>query len=431
MFSWKEEDVLTGFLFIALLCHGMFFAREWLILGTAFMVAFGYYRLKEYREWKESSDSLELDDFQKIDYKKFYQIFLKEYELQPVIILGLMVVLSLAGLLQPVRWVEGYLEAFRWLTFLAAYLWGRRLVAKPGLRAKLVHRIKGAALIVILLAWLPGSECIWAWPGPTAHGRFALSFGYPNAAAAFLGCLLLMFLAAKEINLVYLIIFGVSFVSTGSRAALILLAGCFFLLGLKRLILRQSEPVNTVSTPSLLGFYKTAVWIHHRQGEDLRSVSLLGKIIILIFLVFFVQQTIGRSQGAFQHLLTWTDSSLAERMLYYLDSFKIAWYGHFFPQAGGWLAFPLIQTAPYWTLDPHSSFCRILLNQGLLGVILLGFWAGKGLLGYLKELRRSRDLTAVGLKTTVVFLGLHSLFDVDLSFGLLGILFWLLVGLIK
>ncbi|MGI6451506.1 MAG: hypothetical protein ACOX3R_14965 [Desulfitobacteriia bacterium] len=434
MLSWKEEDVLTGFLFIALICHGMFFAREWLILGTAFIAAFSFYRLKEYWEFKDYGQGEETNESAE---RKECLVELGEGKgkearawLKPVIFFGLMIILSLAGLLQPVRRVEGYLEAFRWVTFLIAYLWGLKLCTKPELREIFLRRALGIALLTVILTWLPGSELIWAMPGPPAQGRFALSFGYPNAAAAFLGCLFILLLAGKEINFIFLLVFGVSFVSTGSRAAMALLL-CFSVsLALKRMILKFKERALNPDQQRLLGFYKRAAWTHRSREEGAKGI-LLGKVLVLIILLLFMQQTTWRWQSAIQHLLTWTDTSLAERLLYYFDSLKIAWQAQFRPQAGGWLAFPFVQTAAYWTLDPHSSLCRILLNQGLLGAVLVIIWAGKGLWGYLKDLLSSTDLTALGLKTAVAYLGLHSLVDADLSFGFLGILFWLLAGMIR
>lgn len=393
MTSWKEEDFITGFLFLAVIGHGMFFAREWLVLGAVFIVGSMIYRVKEFSA-------------EKIRAK------LGESWRDPAWILILMIFFSLTGLLQPVRSVEGWLEAFRWLVFLTAFLWGRHFADNKEIREKLMERILWVAFWATILTWLPGSKEVWLSAGVPEEGRFASSFGYPNAAAAFLGCQLLLLLKDKQVRFLLLAVFGLSVLNTGSRAAVILLALLALILISKKAILDiQKKPELTN-----LGFYKALSWTNY------------SKPIIFVAIILLLQQTVFHSQGSL-HLLSWSDTSLPERMIYYGDSLKIAWYANFLPQAGGWLAFPFVQTTPYWTLDPHSSFFRIMLNQGLLGVILLGIWGAKGLKGYGADLVACEDLTVICSKTAVIYLGLHSLIDVDMSFGALGILFWLLVGL--
>ncbi len=56
-------------------------------------------------------------------------------------------------------------------------------------------------------------------------------------------------------------------------------------------------------------------------------------------------------------------------------------------------------------------------------------WGLRGMANYLKELAQGKDMTVICCKTAVLYLGLHSLIDADLSFGTLGILFWLMVGM--
>lgn len=413
MVSWKEEDCFAGFLFLSVICHGMFLMREWLVLGTIFIL------------WKLPCWFRGLGPG--IIAKKIKSKI--ELCINPLAIFLLLIILSLSGLFQPIRRIEGWLEAFHWLVFLTAYLWGKQLAENTEVREKTIDRVLWIALISTILTWLPGSELIWLPSDLPEEGRFASSFGYPNAAAAFLGCQVLLLLKDREIKSEFMMVFVLSVVSTGSRAAVALLFFFAGILILKRIALNLEKKKELVHPENFMGFYKRTVWADYSDIESSKKNNPAVKVFTLSLMIFLLQQTVLRCQGSIQHLLNWTDTSLAERMIYYLDSIKIAWYAHFLPQAGGWLAFPFIQSVPYWTLDPHSSFCRILLNQGLPGVIILGIWALKGIKNYLIDLIQGRDLTVICCKTAVLYLGIHSLIDVDMSFGALGIIFWLLVGI--
>ncbi|NLI91060.1 MAG: hypothetical protein GX434_02300 [Peptococcaceae bacterium] len=388
--SWREEDVLTGFMFLGLICHGIFFAREWLIFGAMLII---YLLIRWAQRVGRSKNS-----------KRKFGVSSKNL-VGPISIFCLLIIFSLIGLLHPVRKIEGWLEAFKWLIFLLAYLWGRQLAVREEMKDIVLNRMIITALISTLLAWLPGSEMIWA-PGIPEDGRFASTWGYANAAASFLGCQLLLLHKDRKIKIPYLTVFMISMISTGSRAAIALVIVFWVLLILKRIHLKL---IIDFKPPKLkeLGFW----------------FSVLAIMIIMI------QQTGMRYQDSVQHLLNWTQTTFSERLLYYADCLKLAQTAHFLPQAGGWLAFPFIQTIPYFTLYPHSSIFQVLLNQGLAGVILLSFWACKGIKQYIFDLRNSSDLTNICSKTAVLYLGIHSLLDVDFSFGILGVVFWLLAGI--
>lgn len=395
MTSWKEENFLTGFLLIAVIGHGMFFAREWLILGAVFLAGSIFFRWKEIPAYIVYSNRGAVQIWQ-----------------NPAIIFVLMIIFSLIGLLQPVRSVEGWLEALRWLVYLTAFLWGKHLGKDGQAKEQILERILWVSFIATILTWLPGSEGIWPGADSPEEERFSSSFGYPNAAAAFFGCQLLLLYKDRKIRFLPLVVFALSLANTGSRAAVVL-----FIFFAVILILKKQISLPQKTELGNLGFYKSISWVN------------CTKPFVLIAMILLLQQTVFSWQGPLDHLFNWTDTSLPERMAYYSDSIKIAWYANFLPQAGGWLSFPFIQTIPYWTLDPHSSFFRIMLNQGLAGVIILGIWALRGMKGYVVDLMKSSDLTTLAGKTAALYLGLHSLVDVDMAFGALGILFWLLAGL--
>lgn len=382
--------------------------REWIILGTLLILYFGY------------------DLGTNIDSKKGIVLSLPRYQMlrSPLAIFLLMIFFSLFGLLKPVRSIEGWMEAYRWFIFMIVYLYGKQY-SKYEAKNKIVDRILHISLVCTLLAMIPGSEMIWPPPGLPEKGRFAATFGYPNAAAVFLGCQLLLLLKDRNIKSIHLLVFLISIISTGSRAAVVMLLGFAIIVISKKLCIKIREEKEIVAD-CVLRIYKEAVWA---ERMDAKKKTLWLKTFIFIAILIVLQQTILRSQDSFLHLLDWTDTSLAERITYYSDSIKLAWNANFLPRAGGWLAFPFVQTYSYWTLNPHSSLCQIMLNQGLPGVVILAAWSMKGIKSYCLDLYKSTDLTVICGKTVILYLGIHSLLDVDMSFGVLGIVFWFLVGM--
>lgn len=412
MISWKDESVLACFLFLCLICHGMFFTREWLVLGALIL---GYRALVGRIGFK--SEGLLAGQVCNQD---------DQDSCRPMGIFFLLITFSLLGLFHPVRMAEGWLDGFRWLLFMSVYLWGRQLAANPETRNYILNKILLISFLGTILAWLPGSELIWPSSGSPEEGRFAATFGYPNAAAVLMGSLLLLMLKDKRLMLLLMVVPLISIVWTGSRGAVILLIFFAVVIMIKRLAI-AIHSYKMSGMEGLLGFYKDNLRI--KENTELKLSTYCLKALAFILLLVLLQQSMLKYQGAVDHLLDWTYASFEERVLYYRDSLKLAWAANFLPQAGGWLGFSFVQTEPYWTLHPHSSLSQVILNQGLAGVLILIAWAAKGFIGYLRDLFQTYDLTVVCGKTTILYLGLHSLIDVDMSFGFLGIIFWLLVGM--
>ncbi|NLL53057.1 MAG: hypothetical protein GX248_10190 [Peptococcaceae bacterium] len=426
MTSWKEENILTGFIMLSLICHGMFFLREWLIWGLA-LLAFTI--LREVKKHRATGKAIGHESKnERLTFKDFFKglrfsnpatvIKKKACKLlfSPSAIFILLIIFSLLGLFcNPVRRMHGWFEAWRWLVFFLVYLWGQSLSSFPDIKEKIIDRILLISIIITLISFLPCSELIWASSSLPDQGRFALSFGYANAAGVYLGCQLLLLQRKSKFNSVLGLILLMGLVCSGSRAALGLLLIFILLIKIKREILNYQSD-RTVSSLGFIGF----------NMEDIEKER--SRIIILLAVILCWTLNL-RFDGSWQHLLNWEIVSWEERLYYYVDSWRIAWNNYFLPSAGGWLAFPFLQTAPYWTLNPHSSLCSILINQGLAGLVLLLIWSVKGFFAYIQELLQGKDMTAICCQTVVVYLGLHSLIDVDLSFGTLGILFWLLVGM--
>lgn len=164
----------------------------------------------------------------------------------------------------------------------------------------------------------------------------------------------------------------------------------------------------------------------HKEGILLTLLLSLGAFLT----IRWNQQVVG-------HLMNWgISSSLGERLLYIRDGLHLAVLNKGLPRAGGWYAFPLVQNIPYSTTDPHSLGIRILLHQGVLGIILAGGWGvwALGSLGgkMLMRFRENRegDRTSVRGLSALIFLAMHALLDTDFLFGALGLLFWTLFGML-
>lgn len=400
----KAETILPSFFFIGIVCHGIFFVREWLVLGGLFLFLYLVAR------GQPASPSVKASWIANL-------FFLT------------MIFLSLAGLLWPVRRIEGWLEAFRWLIYWVAYLWGTRLADKEN-KERILTRIVWVTLVCVILSWLPGSEKIWVPAAAPENGRYAFCFGYPNTAADFLFCQIMVLyiyrknIAAISANFSFFaafipIIWGIMIVSllfTGSRSSIILFLCFLAVMITKKAVLQK-------------GIKKT-----HFRSKDKKSRFSKRNIntsagLSLVFLILFFFLTVPNYENAILHLLNWTNTSLTERIVYFQDSLQLAWDARFLPQAGGWLGFVFVQSIPYWTLDPHSSFCRILLDQGLPGAVVVLLWAGKGIVKYGRDLLFEKDMDVIIYRTAALYLGLHSLIDADMLFGIVGIMFWLMIGM--
>ncbi|UWG97170.1 hypothetical protein LPY66_20260 [Dehalobacter sp. DCM] len=397
---WKAESILPLFFFLGIICHGIFFVREWIVLGSIFI----FLCLINWRQFS-------LSNMPSCPWSNLF--------------FGAMILLSLAGLIWPVRSSDGWLDALRWLIYWIAYLWGSRL-AEIENKGHIVLRLVGVTLICIILSLLPGSEKVWLPPPAPEQERYAFCFGYPNTAADFLFChIMVLYQYRKKITVRIAALmpavwglFICSLLLTGSRMSLLLSVGVTMII-----IFKDGCVRNHVKHRG-----------HRRPNQDGRNPQRKKEVYALtgaacVVLLLFIAPMISRYPDGILHLFDWTNTSLTERMHYFRDSIKLAWDAHFLPRAGGWLAFSFVQTTAYWTLDPHSSFCRILLNQGLAGVAICIIWAGKGVFNYVRSLIIEKNMDPIISKTAVLYLGLHSAFDADMLFGIVGILFWMLAGM--
>lgn len=362
-------------LFLALsVVKGLYFPKELLIFGFALSV----YVLLSYSRRRSN----------------FLTETVAVFGLTDILLWG-MLIFSLLGLLHPIKVKDGLLEALSWGIFWFAYRLGVRISANETEKQSLVHYIEWLAIVVALIGWLPHVNKV--------AGRLSSVFGYPNATAAFLGAVLLLYPQRKLVQ----IILGISLLGTGSRAGVGLFLAVF------------------IGQQILLGIPLFPKWRRRFQKRGLKGlgVILLALVITVLMLLY--------NKPVWDNLTTAAFSSLSwqERLVYFKDGIRLAWNAGGLPQAGGWMAFPIVQRFPYWTADPHSSFIHILLNQGIIGVLSVGLWLSYSLAQAWKYWEETKVQVRVG--EALLFLGLHSLVDADFSFCALGFLFWLLFGILQ
>lgn len=421
MTNWKEENVLALFLLLSLLCHGMYFEREWLILGILLLAYRAAYLLKK--------NGAPAENLQKVSRIKRYRPSLKMlieklrlYRGKPELLLLLMVILALIGILNPVREFSGWLEALRWLFYLTIFRMTVE-ISEKGKAENLLNKVIGIGLAFTMIGWLPGSELIWIPPGLPESSRFSSLFCYPNAAGVFLGVILILLVRNRTNNIVLYLFLGLSLLCTASRGAIILLLFTGAPLVIKK-VLSKTEPDRTQINLRL----NELKFVLKKNKSKSKVLIIRGFSIIPVLL--FCQEALNSYSSSFGRFFCWVDGSTVERLIYYRDGINLAIDQLFLPSAGGWLAFPFIQQVPYWTLDPHSSFMRVLINQGGLGAVFFLLWGVKGIKKYISSVFKGEPGGTLLLMTAATYLGLHSLIDVDMAFGSLGIVFWLLLGVI-
>lgn len=401
----SKARALVFFLTLSVLVHGTFYPREWLLLSAG-MALLSALLVKDSWAYRMS--------------------------LTDGLFTGL-IALSLIGLLNPIKVSEGWLDAIRWFTLWMVYRVSSTLREEQG--QYVLHWIEGLGVLIAIVAWIPALSQIWPGVIPLVDGRLSSFFGYPNALAAYLAAVLLLRPRSKWMRALMF----TSLLNTGSRASI----GIFLVVWVCRevLLFRARRKLNHKTGKS--NFRRLPKGLLRKLRDLLKSntkktsTTIVNKegILFILLLIIGVLFTLRWNQLAVEHVLNWgISTSLGERLLYFRDGLHLAILNKGLPKAGGWYAFPLVQAIPYWTTDPHSLGVRILLHQGVLGVIFAGGWALWVLLGLgskaLRILRESRgeDLTYIKGFSALLFLMLHALLDTDYLFGALGLLFWTLFG---
>ncbi|WP_407306267.1 O-antigen ligase domain-containing protein [Desulfosporosinus sp. SB140] len=391
----KTERLLAFFLMFSVI-YGLYFAQGWFFLAFALSL----YTLKSYPSRRIKS-LLKL----KVTASSTDVLFLS------------MILCSALGLIYPIRVKDGLIEVIRWGILWYIFRLGGRISEDELAKERLAQWIVFIGLAVAFWGWLP-------WAGKIG-GRLSSVFGYSNATAVFLGAALLLCLNRKAVKL----FLGISLLCTGSRAGV----------GLLLIVYLGQQVLSWIEQGYLYSFFGQQR--PRRTGTLPRLSVKIGAMFLgivgLILMAF-------RYRSAWENLITWGFSSTSwlERLAYYQDGLRMAWYFRGFPRAGGWMAFPTVQHVPYWTSDPHSGFINVLLNQGIWGIISIGIWGGFTLYDFLKNRGKRiqrhnspRELQKASIEDrlwmVLIFLMAHSLIDADFSFGALGCLFWMLFGCLQ
>lgn len=382
----SNEHILAFAIVLSSLAHGVFFPQEWLGLGVL-IFAYAFWQQKGLLQKAARPVVWTITD-------TFFMVMLG---------------LTIWGLWQPVKVAEGILGICRWAILWFVYRWAREISSDSQSGHRLILWLQITAVFLAGAGWIIGIVNALGSPVDVL-GRLCSWFGYSNSAAAFLGAVLLL----KPPGFSVRFFLGISLLSTGSRLAIGLYVFVSTLDYLVRFFLNKRKYKRRYTMSGVF------------PGQ--KRVFLLGKRILPLAVGLVLSALLFKP--AWVHLAEWGfgNSSWQERLLYYQDGFKLAWIFRGLPHAGGWSAFPTVQQIPYWTADPHSSIINILLNQGLPGLLAVFLW----ILFVLKS-KFKRDFGTTGeslnLFAPLVFLVLHSLVDADFSFGILGILFWILFGL--
>ncbi|WP_206811174.1 O-antigen ligase family protein [Paradesulfitobacterium ferrireducens] len=408
----SSERILAFSLWLSVLASGLYYQKTWLlpaiVLGFYVLSRMGLALLSRRRQGQSyysrksgvQGRSLELSDFGLTDF----------------VLLGL-AGLSALGLIHPVRFIDGLFEVLRWLVYWLVYRFAAGAGRKGYTGDRLLTHLRWAAVTVAVIGWLPWANLIWPAPPLPEAGRFSSVFGYPNATAAFVGAALLL-PGGSFLTKAFL---GVSLLSTGSRGSLAALLLVLALIGIK---VWQAKK-NTGARKRTLGGTAANAWRQIKQWGWSQSTGFGRGFLIyilkrLILFVIILMLSVKVFPNAWEHLRSWDlfSPSIGQRLLYYLDGLSLAWKAQGWPRAGGWLAFPAVQTLPYWTVHPHSGLIQVLLNQGLAGLGLIAAWT----------VWMWRRLGEGAGKWPMLFLILHSMVDADFAFGALGLVFWLLAG---
>jgi hypothetical protein len=382
----SNERILAFAIILSSLAHGVFFPYEWLGLGVL-IFAYALWRQKGLFQGAARPVVWTTTD-------TFFMVMLG---------------LTLWGLWQPVKVAEGLLGICRWATLWYVYRWAREISSDSRSGYRLICLLQITAVLLAGAGWIIGIVNVL---GKSADvlGRLSSWFGYSNSAAAFLGAILL--LKPRSFSLHFFL--GISLLSTGSRSAI----GLYVFVSTLDCLVRFFRNKKRYKPRDIFyGVFSGQKWAYE-FGKRIFPIAVGLALSALLF------------KPAWLHLAEWgfKNSSWGERLLYYQDGFKLAWIFRGLPHAGGWSAFPTVQQIPYWTADPHSSLITIMLNQGIPGLLSVFFWI---ILVFRSRFHQSSKTVGKSwnLLAPLVFLMLHSLVDADFSFGILGILFWLLFGL--
>lgn len=126
--------------------------------------------------------------------------------------------------------------------------------------------------------------------------------------------------------------------------------------------------------------------------------------------------------------------SVLERGTFYTDAMKIIsdyfWFG---TGGGGWSAiYEMYQNNPYTSRQAHNFVLQYFVETGIVGLLTFLLLLGYILYKFLSRHFRQNDINNTSLAAFMFFvtLGVHSLIDFNMSYVFVGIVFFILLGIV-
>ena len=362
------------------------------------------------------------------------------------------------SLLNAVNIREAYIGMVKTITYFSCYYIVRHCFPETEKKQVVLKVIVFSLTVNAVLTILTGIGIIHV-PGVIAGERFSGTFQYANtfAAAMMLAISLTFYLdlsADQKQKPLYLIINYLNtaaFFTSASRGALLIYVPLLiFYLILWRNKERFYVRLILVNLAALI----TSVLIFKLKGWEM-SLVVLSSVIVIYWLDKIFASLSNRLQiiiasgaiilggglalflGQGTVILRLTQISLSThsavaRLFFYQDALKIfrtaPFIGH---GADSWeYLYRSVQTFYYNTKLVHSNLFQLLVEIGLLGtVIYYSLFVVAGFKNIKAFFSKERQLEAVVL-TTLIAVQLHALIDFDLSMPALGLLVFVLLGLL-
>jgi O-antigen ligase len=305
--------------------------------------------------------------------------------------------------------------------------------------------------------------------GAVVNGRLNSTFGYANVFATYTGVnvLLILGLSLIETKRVWKYIYGfavnvvlVGFILTFSRGMWVLLPMALLALLLiipkkhklkcsvfifisticsiltSYIIINFSGSNSMVSWLSLfcISFIVAICFAYIEKLSNFKVILILLATIILVSL--FIYPNIETNKITNRIIsISFKSKTLQERLVFVRDGFNIIKGNFLFGTGGeGWQTlFKQHRSYDYFVLHPHNYFLQVVIEVGVLGFLCLFSFFIFFFYYFIKEFRNSNDefhmITMGSLGIGIILILIHSAIDINLTFGAMSIMLWVLIGL--
>ncbi|HWJ02212.1 MAG TPA: O-antigen ligase family protein [Verrucomicrobiae bacterium] len=309
---------------------------------------------------------------------------------------------------------------------------------------------------------------IYELQGGYVESRIYSTLQYPNTLAAYLGCLVFFGIHLwsesrswlRRFYLPALYLMTVCLIGTGSRGGIgvfvILIPAFLWLVPQKfrkdygfrlftsfglgvvfaPVILRLMEKQNM--TQAGIALVVGLVLSFCLESLPLRLVTVSRKHLIIVTLIAiallgtgYIITAGGENPLSRLRTISLKASEFRTRLSYYQDGLEmtlerpLTGYG-----GGGWSLYSRYQEYPYFVSDPDNQLIKVAVETGALGVAFyIALWIGLAITVW--RVRRTGRVKEVAIFSGLSVIGLHSLIDFDLSYGAMGLLFWVGAALLQ